>query len=265
MIMIIKINITIERTVMKKSVVVIQTFLFIFIFSRITFAYRPFSTEDAGVAGKNVFQLELSRDVTSWKTQQEDQIFLFVPVLGLSERMEASVEIPYVTTQLQGNSQESGVGDINAVVKYLMINGKTSQFTLKSLLKLDNGDYARGLGSGDKDAHISFVFSKNFNKLSFHAQAGFTFVGRKKNPNLQDIKIYGLAMDACLSEKLHGVLEFSGNEHADKTAPSAHVSTFMLGVTYKASNKAVMDAGVRVGVTEASPKMNVSVGTSLSF
>lgn len=46
------------------------------------FAYRPLGTEDAGVAGKGVFQLEVSYDYLKWESGHFEYLFLIVPIYG---------------------------------------------------------------------------------------------------------------------------------------------------------------------------------------
>ena len=52
------------------------------------YAYRPFATEDAGVAGKGVAQLEVSADYLRWNNGDEEGnlLFLFSSTHGASDR-----------------------------------------------------------------------------------------------------------------------------------------------------------------------------------
>ena len=43
-------------------------------------AYRPFGTEDAGVAGKGVIQFEGSWDYLRWNDGMIEKNYLFVPI-----------------------------------------------------------------------------------------------------------------------------------------------------------------------------------------
>lgn len=138
------------------------------------YAYRPFVTEDAGVAGKGVIQLETSWDYLDWDNDDAEHALLFVPIYGITERLELSAEIPYLF-----HEQEDGIGDINVVGKFLMLNEteKFPAFTLKGILKTSSGDADRGLGSGDLDYSIVLVTSKGFGSLTLHGMLGYTFVG----------------------------------------------------------------------------------------
>ncbi|MBF0567209.1 MAG: hypothetical protein HQK89_18445, partial [Nitrospirae bacterium] len=92
------------------------------LFAGSALAYRPFTTEDSGVAGKGVLQTEVSYDYFQWKNGDTDQIFLLVaPIYGPTESLELSVETPYVIHITRGRAPQKGVGDINLVAKQVLI------------------------------------------------------------------------------------------------------------------------------------------------
>jgi|TARA_B100001971_G_scaffold152052_1_gene141253 hypothetical protein len=55
-----------------------------------TFAERPFSTEDAGAAGKGVFQLELGAEYVRQSNRVKGYFLQFVPISGVTDRLELS-------------------------------------------------------------------------------------------------------------------------------------------------------------------------------
>ena len=66
---------------------------FITLLPETALAYRPFYTEDAGVAGLGIFQTEVSLDYFKWKNGDIDKIFLLVsPIWGPTENVELSTE-----------------------------------------------------------------------------------------------------------------------------------------------------------------------------
>lgn len=225
------------------------------------YAYRPFVTEDAGVAGKGVIQLETSWDYLDWDNDDAEHVLLFVPIYGITERLELSTEIPYLF-----HEQEDGIGDINVVGKFLMLNEteKFPAFTLKGILKTSSGDADRGLGSGDLDYSIVLVTSKGFGSLTLHGMLGYTFVGDNGEEDVRDIHLYGLAADYGLTEKLHIVGEISGNRHPDRNIDDDPLSG-LLGVTYQVSEKVILDGGVRYGFNDSVPEWNYTLGMSITF
>ena len=85
------------------------------------YAYRPFATEDAGVAGKGVAQLEVSADYLRWDNGDEEGNLLLVPIYGLTDWWEISLEIPWQLHDPQDEGTHVGIGDINAVSKFLIL------------------------------------------------------------------------------------------------------------------------------------------------
>lgn len=250
---------------LKRPLQIVVLSLAIFITSQFSFAYRPLGTEDAGVAGKGVTQLELSWDYLKWDGDKE-QVFLFVPIYGVTENLELSLEVPYLIHDFKEEPSNDGIGDINLVAKYLLIGEgeKNPAFTIKGVVKLDNGDYEKGLGSGDLDYSLFAVDSKSFKDLTVHAQLGYTWVGDRKDENLRNIFLYGIALDYGITEAFHIVGEINGNRHPDRNE-SKDPRTALIGLTYKLSEKVILDAAFKKGLTSSTPDWGTTVGASITF
>ena len=230
-----------------------------------SFAYRPFMTEDAGVPGKGVTQLEVSWDYLKWNGDRGN-VLLFVPIYGITERIELSAEIPYLFHNHEGVERMDGIGDINLVGKFLLLEEKATRpvLALKGAVKTKSGDEKKGLGSGDLDYSVVVIASKNFGTLALHGMFGYAFVGANGDDNVKDIYLYGLAADYGVTEKFHVVVEIAGNRHPDRTAPDDPLSG-LLGFTNQVADKVILDGGVRYGFNDAVPKWNTTVGISITF
>lgn len=229
------------------------------------FAYRPFATEDAGVAGRGVAQLELSRDYLNWNGGKEDML-LFVPVYGVTPELELSAEIPYNFHDFEGEPDRSGIGDVNLVGKYLLLEEKGARpaLVLKSAVKTKSGNEETGLGSGDMDYQLAGAASKTLGAVTLHGMFGYTFVGDNGDDSVRDISLYALAADYGVTEKFHLVAEIAGNKHPDRTARLDPLSG-LLGFTRQLADKLVLDAGVRYGFNKAVPKWSTTLGVSVTF
>ena len=105
-------------------------------------AYRPFTTEDAGVAGRGVLQMEISYDFFKWRNGDTDQIFLLVsPLYGPTENIELSVETPYIIHHSNASGTAEGVGNINLVEKYVLL---WENYEKKGCFIYYEGDYQTG-------------------------------------------------------------------------------------------------------------------------
>lgn len=242
--------------------------LFLLLSAGNLFAYRPLGTEDAGVAGKGVIQAEVSWDYLKWDNDELDQekVFQVVPIFGVTESLELSIEIPYHTHDIKGGGSEEGTGDINLVAKYLLVEGgkDSPAFTLKGVVKMDSGDSDKGLGSGDKDYSLVAVTSDTVGPLTGHIHFGYTWIGKKMNESLRDITLYGVALDYAASDEFHLLAELNGFQHSDSTAKE-DPRTALAGFTYKVSDSLTIDAGYRWGLTESAPKWSSTVGASITY
>lgn len=243
----------------------ISAVMIILMISQPSFAYRPLGTEDAGVAGKGVAQMELSYDYMKWGGDK-DHMFLLVPIYGITGNLELSVEIPYSIHEPEEETPQRGIGDISLVAKYLLIQEgeKSPAFALKGVIKLDTGDYDKGLGSGDRDYSVFAVASKAFGNLTAHAHLGYTLVGDKKDENLRGIYLYSFALDYGITETFHLVGEINGNRHPDRSE-TEDPRDILLGVTYKFSEKFTFDFAVRRGLTSSTPDWSATTGVSITF
>lgn len=238
----------------------------LFVFSPSSFAYRPFGTEDTGIAGKGIFQMEISFDHLKWNNGSKEQSILFVPIYGINDNLEISFELPYIIHGLEENDLLSGVGDVNLVAKYLLTQEgpKSPAFTLKGVVKLDNGNYDNGFGSGGKDYSFFVVASKTFGKMIINTNLGYTFVGKSKNPDFRDIFLYGLAFDYGLGDNLRIVAELNGNRHPD-SREIEDPRNWLVGIIYKFSDKLVFDVASKWGLSKSSPDWSMTTGISLTF
>ena len=229
------------------------------------FAYRPFATEDAGVAGAGVAQLELSRDYLDWDGDKENMGFL-VPVYGVSRGVELSAEIPYLLHDYRVEGKHNGIGDINLVGKFLLVeeNAGRPSIVLKSAVKTKSGDEARGLGSGDMDYNITAAASKALGAVTLHGMFGYTFVGDNGDDSVRNISLYGLAADYSVTARLHLAAEISGSKHPEKTLLEDPLSG-LLGLAHQISDKLILDAGLRYSFNKAMPKWSTTIGASLTF
>ncbi len=247
-----------------KSFILINLFLFMIAGS--AFAYRPLQTEDAQVAGKGVFQSELSWDYLKWKNGDVDNVFLLVsPIFGPAETLELSAEIPYVYHKPKDKKSVNGISDINLVAKQVLImeSGNMPQITVKGVIKLDNGNADKGLGTGGIDYSLFAVATKSVGPFAFHAHLGHTWIGNKEDGSLRNIALWGLAADYGATDLIHVVAEIYGNRNPDKRL--ADLNNVLVGATYRVSGRVVVDASLRRGLNSASLSWGGGVGIAYQF
>lgn len=227
------------------------------------YAYRPFGTEDAGVAGRGAAQAEIGFDYLHWQNGMLERNYLLTPIYGLTDNFEVSVEIPYLVHQNPDGTAPSGPGDINIVGKYLLVPGETA-YALKGVVKLDNGNFSQGLGSGDKDYSLFAVVSSRIGSVIVHSHLGYTWIGKAQIRTLRDIFLYGLAFDCPLTERWRIAAEINGNRHPDSRVTD-DPRNWLAGLIYKVSEKADFDFALRGGLSSSSPQWDVTTGLSATL
>lgn len=223
--------------------------------------YRPFATEDAGVAGKGVIQLEVSYDFVEERDEDKEHNLLLVPIYGITERIELSAEIPCKFLSPKDGKTVGGVGDIALAGKILLLEEKgiMPTLTIKPVLKTPTGDKEREIGTGHLDFGLFAVKSKTLGKLQLHSMLGYTIIGDEA-----DEIGYGVGGDYNLMDKIHLVGELTGSVVLNKPA-EGHPMNALIGVIYNFSGNLIFDVGLRLGITEASPKLNITAGISVTF
>lgn len=242
----------------------------IIFFSTITltktiFAGRPFVTEDAGVAGKGKFQIETSWDYLKWHDGLKENVFVFVPIYGITKDIELSLEIPFVMHNEPDGAKIYGIGDLNIVAKYAILEEDElyPAFAVKGVYKTTLGNSESSLSSGYEDYSLYAVATKSISVLTFHAMLGYTVVDKAQS-DVQNTYSFGLAVDFALTEELHLATEIAGTKHPEKDIPQ-HPAATLLGITYSITDDIVIDGGLRKGMNEFVPDWNHFAGVTISF
>jgi hypothetical protein len=233
------------------------------------FAYRPFITEDAGVAGLKVYQTEASWDTYRWMDGTIDQVlFLVSPIYGPTEDIELSVEMPYIIRKRTAGETTKGLGDINLVAKFVLAwenyENKDAMFTIKTVAKLGNGRYEDELGRGDTEYALIPVFSKILSTdLTVHAQVGHVWATRRQNPALRDFSLAGLAADYAITEPFHVVAEYDWNQHPESGNASQRIA--QVGALYAITKDFIVDATWKKGFGPSTPTRGFGIGVAIQF
>lgn len=234
------------------------------------YAGRPLSTEDAAVAGKGVIEAELGFEYARQNNRDNNYALLLVPIYGLTECMQLSIESPFDIKDPKGDPTEAGLGDIILSLKTLLSPEKEiiPALALKMDLKFATGNEAKGLGSGDEDLRLILAATKTIGLLTLHGNIGYTFVGTKADNSLNNSLLYGVALEYPLTQKLTIVSEVygEGNHQLDVEAFEEHTVNPLIGLTYQMHEKIILDAALKTGVChEEKSEYGITGGMSISF
>lgn len=229
-------------------------------------AYRPFITEDATVAGRGVLQAEANWDCLKADNGDVDQVFTLVgPIYGVTERIELSVEAPFVVHHAKGGATTGGAGDLNLVGKVLLLEeiAPFPSVVVKTVAKLATGDYDRGLGTGDEDYSLVLAASKGVGPVQLHGQFGYTWVGDAKDPRQRDIALYGVAADYAIGDDFHAIGEVYGNQNTDPDEDDQ--VNAVVGITHRIGDNLTLDVSAKRGLTHTALEWGAGIGFTIDI
>lgn len=229
-------------------------------------AYRPFTTDDAGVVGKGAMQSELSWDQVRQHQGDETNAVLYTLLYGPFERVELSVGLPYMWEAPHHGANANGIGDITLAAKWLL-RDETPAFpacALKGLLKTESGDAQDGLGSGATDYEVFGLVSKELGAVIAHGAFGYGLIGDYGNVRKRNIYLYGVALDYGLAAGWHLGAEISGNRNPAR-GTSKDPTVALIAVRYEVSETLILDSALRFGLNRAAPELQWSLGLSLAY
>ncbi|HEX5033005.1 MAG TPA: transporter, partial [bacterium] len=140
-------------------------------------AGRPLTTETADVIPAGKGQVEMSWDYAAAFDESRNHILLAVPGVGIANRAEFTLELPFVLGQQKGRGLEPGLGDIRPMLKVLLYPGKGAipAFALQGFFKFDTGEDDEGLGTGSREAGFFGIVSKQIEAFMIHGMLGLDF------------------------------------------------------------------------------------------
>lgn len=234
------------------------------------YAARPLATEDAEVSPGGAFSMEAGMEYTISRAGDKTTSFIPAFIYGITKWLEFTAEFPYVFINPREGERIEGLQDVNVIFKINMLNQykRGLFFTLRSQIKLSNGDEKKDLGSGDEDIGFIGVLTKRFKKLTFHLNLGYIFVGKEKDKSLKNSLIYGLAIESSFSDTFIGVFEIYGetDSHFDIKSFEHHLLTPLIGIRLQSSKKVTFDSALRIGIFRKEvSEFGIVIGTTIEF
>lgn len=237
-----------------------SVFILVVVIAAQLWAYRPFITEDATTSPAGEASAEISWDYLKIKPNNHEHDFLTVLSYGFTNRLEFSVELPYIYVKERKKNEISGIGDFLTTIKYLVLNErkKYPSITFAVSWKADNGNSGRGLGTGNSDWGFNLAASKMIGPVYQHLMLGVIRVGGD-----DDVLYFGAASDFRITEKFWCGFELTGDRRYPHRKIKEDLYSFMVGLNYYLSPQISLDASCRWGLTDVAPDFNIAIGTSI--
>jgi len=229
--------------------------IFLLLSSSPIYAARPLVTEDFYTVAPGGYELEVGYAATQNQTSQNNSANLSFK-RGITEKFDLGIEVPYTL------SAPSGLNDILLHAKYrIWDRGEDEGLTGRVDYKFNNGNTSQGLGSGDNDYCLMFIYSKMFGQTKTHLNFGHVTVGVNARVSTDDYFAYSIVLEhPALGEKGDVVAEYVANN-----AASPSPTFIQLGARYLVASGFKLDAGYSFGLNNNSIKNSATVGVHCEF
>jgi hypothetical protein len=228
---------------------------------------RPTVSNPAQFQRPGVLQLEIGYDANfnsrgSFNTQQDVPLALRFAV---SKRflVELDTDSPYSLKDPFGLT-ETGFGDTQLGIQAVLQKENESRpgVAFAYYIKLPTADENKGLGTGRIDHNFIGLFSKTVKKTTVDFNAIYLLAGKTSDNGHSSSGQGALAVTQNLTKRFGVQGEVSRTSRNDEQ-PGA---MFGLGVvTYQVNRRAVLDSGVRFGLTPFAPRVGVVAGITLGI
>ena len=241
-----------------------------------TFACRPLTTEDYGVADRGTWQLEsgvtlvTNRDNSGTNTIDECLHY------GVWDHVEAALEMTYLGLNSKHLSQ-SGLGDGTFHIKWNFLQLSDEEgMSLKFSYQIKSGDANKGLGSNENDLTTLLVLTKKIGDYTLHFNFGYLFDDEPAGQPQDDSIIYNIAAQRSLTDKLTIYTELTSSiptlytEDVDEstgeiTLERESAIQGLIGISYAINDSLVWDAGIGGGLNKYSPDSSFTTGLTANF
>jgi len=244
--------------------------IFIGLTTSISFAFRPFRTEDAGISPIGFFAVELGNEFRK-NDDGKDNVTTFALTYGLLDWIETEIDLALLTLRPDSGKNEFGFGDTVILSKFKILGEKGVLYDnylfpdmgLRPSVLFPTGDEDKGTGSGQIELGILLVIEKTFWEVAGRANLGY-FASNDPtfDENFEDRFFYGVQIDFPLF-----IEELSlGTELTGQFASGEGSQLFSLtGLVFQITENIVLDGGVELGLKDAGSAVTAIVGITFGF
>lgn len=236
---------------------------------------RPFLTTETAVP-LDRGQTKLETGFRYERISNSDRTYTLNAELttGIINNLEFLVDVPFIFDRTKKNNTE-GLGDLRLKAKLRFLKGREAtpiSIAGQLIIKFPSGDKDLNLirsinpsGSGEADVGFQIIASEEFSLFTMHLNLGYTFVGNPPGEDFRNVLNYSLAIEyEAIPKSFKIVGELTGHRQID-TNISGDPLELLAGISQKVSNQLMIDAGVAVGLTSASPDYTINVGVTYNF
>lgn len=255
--------------------IIILSVMGVFLMAISVFAGHPLVTDDTGTQGRGKAQVEVgvsffndkdkADEFTTFKTQGGEAA-VGVSV-GLLDSLDIVLSAPYAWYNLDENdvrlNRADGILDIGFDVKWRFFEKNGWSLALKPGIILPTGHEDESLGAGRTAYRIFLIGTKEFEPVSIHANVGY-FRNENNIGEHKDIWLASVAAEMEIIQNLK-LLANIGVEKSPLPDLDNHPAFALGGITYNISEKIIIDAGIKYGVTSTETDWTYLAGLTIKF
>lgn len=179
----------------------------------------------------------------------------FVVPYNLTEKLFIGVGLPYISKTLKGEETQSGIGDVFAFAKYVILQKDKTAKTFRSAVKVSE-TFPTGktnIGSGVYQTGIGIVNGYITTKYGIYAEVDYNI----SSGNLPNELIYNFALGLPLlpqkypPKQLNIYLELTGDYIVDSKTNNLFIAP---GVQYIAGRRFLLETGIQLSLAEDVPE-----------
>jgi hypothetical protein len=224
-------------------------------------ASHPLLTEDTGVLGRGMHELELHGERSRAAGVRAAEAVAKLGY-GLAETLDVEVELPYVRTTA-GGSVTRGRGDAGLGAKWRFFEKDAFSMALKSELLLPTGRDELGLGAGRARWGVKLAAAYELGRFELLAHLGYLH-NRNTLGERRSLAHQSVAVRFGATERLRLVIDLARDTNTDPQT-RAHAREAMLGATYAASDAVGLGLGFRKALNDAADERGVRAGIKLRW
>ncbi|HEX7053110.1 MAG TPA: transporter [Burkholderiales bacterium] len=220
-------------------------------------ADHPLITEDTGVLGAGVWQIELHgervRDGGARRTHLGATLGR-----GVTERLDLQLDLPYERLE-----HESGLQDVSLATKWRFFQRGGTSAMLKPELSLPTGREQDGLGAGRVGWSAGAALAQQWRSFELIGHLRYT-ANRNRVGEREALRHASAALVWSAAERLRLVLDYARDTSPDP-ARSAPERTLVLGALFALSDTAELGIGQAQGRSASAEDRSLRAGVKLRW
>jgi len=250
-------------------------FIFLFVFAVTDKSEAALYIDDTSTTDKGHFIVEFSADYYKdidkeldpeteeyGKTVSKEIALQSNIYFGLTDRSEVGVTIPYKFLDGTSTGKVNGISDIVIDAKYRLWDEKKilPSFALYFDFKTDSGNDDKNLGTGKKNYSVNSIVTKTLGSNLLDLNLGYTFVGGDTDNILFCACDWERILSKCVSlcNEIYAETTLKGD--FDK-----NIFLYAVSLSYQINKLLCLDSGIGIGISKASPDLQVSTTFTFDF